>query len=335
MKGTMQKLKTFFRTLILSCTSPKYYADVLKTRFSFSFKYFLFLQFLISLAVATLVILPVSQFDLVSFLNSAKDSYPANLVVQVENGRLSINQPLPYRIALPGEWSEEMMTDSTTYGPDLRYLMVFQSDENIQGAADVFAQDSFMVFTESTIYVLDSDNGGLRVYPVPEGEAFELNPAVVDQFFAVLTDNVFVKNKLYVPLIAAFFLLIVFPAMVLFGLIVSAIFGFFVWLMARLFAGPIMAGQMISYMKSVQVTFHSMTLITIIQKVLEVLGQGFRLEGWWYLLAFLAWTGFVLHQARHTTASSATVPVATVPKAAPKTKSHAKTSRKPARKGRK
>ncbi len=321
----MQKIKTFFRTLFLSCTSPKYYADILKTRFGFSFKYFLFLQFLTALAIATLIIVPISRFDLVSFLNSAKNSYPKSLVVSVKSGRLSINQPLPYRIPLSGEWSKEMVTNQET-SPAIHYFVVFQSDKNITGALDVFAQDSFIVLTETTIYVLDNSNGGLRVYPITNKENFELNQAKVDQFFSAFASNVFVKHKLYVPLMAAFFLVIVFPIMLLVGLVMAAIFGLFVWIMGKVLSGPIMAGQLLSYRKSVQVTFHSMTLITVVQKILEVAGQGQRLQGWWYLLAFLLWTGFVLHQASHT-ATPVVVPVAA--------KTRLKSSKKPARKGRK
>lgn len=299
----MQKIKTFLRSFVRSCTSPKYYAEIIKTRFSFSLKYLFVFQLATTLIIALFVMIPLAAFNAVDLLNNLKSVYPSDLDMTVQDGRLSINQPLPYRVALPGMIQDDMMLDSGLEGTneyaDIRYLAVFESDEYVQGADDVFDQNAFMVFTESTMYIREDDGRGLRVYPIPEGEDFTLTSGMVNDTFSKITNSAFVQYKLYLPLVFLFFVLIFLPMMIVFSLLVVALFGFFVWLMTKLLAGPLLAGQALSYTKAVQVSIHSLTLINVLQALLGIIGEGELLTGGKFLLAFLAWTAFVLHQSFH------------------------------------
>jgi hypothetical protein len=309
--GFMQKLKTFFRSVVLSCTSPKYYAEVLKTRFSFSLKYLLMFQLLASIIMTGLVVTPLALFDLNGFLDQAKTWYPRDLVVNYQAGKISVNQPLPYRIALPADFSDEDV--------ELRNLVVFTKDEDISGAADVLAEKSVVVVTETSVYALDDQRGGIKAYPVPaDGEPVSFGTAELDQILSQVKASPLVAQKLYIPRIAFFMLFILLPIMMVFSLIVAAIYGFFAWIMTRVLAGPLMGGQLLSYTKAVQVSIHSMTLVNIAQMVLGFLNKGELLSGWWHLIAFLAWTGFVLNQSKTEMAMTAPAVVAT-PKSEKKT----------------
>lgn len=299
----MQKIRTFIRSFVRSCTSPKYYAEIIKTRFSFSLKYLAVFQFLTTLIVSLFVLVPLAAFDVVGTLNSLKGMYPQDLDISVTNGRLSINKPLPYRIALPAAFRDSAMIDSAVteenYPTDLQYLVVFESDEYVQGADDVLDQRAVFVLTETTMYIREDDGQGLRVYPIPEGENFTLTPGMVNDGFNKVTGSPFIQNKLYVPLLFAFFFLILLPIMFIGSLIMVAVYGFFVWLMTKILSGPLLAGQVLSYTKAVQVSIHSLTLINVLHFLLRALGEGQLLEGGKFLLAFLVWTGFVLHQSFH------------------------------------
>jgi hypothetical protein len=297
---SMQKIKTFFRSFWLSCTSPTYYAEILRTKFSFSLKYLLVFQFAITLVVGLFVLIPVSQFNLTGFLNNVKTIYPNDLEVSVNDGKLAINQPLPYRVPLPAMMDDQMgPTRWSRSDGDIKYLLVFESDENIKGAADVYAQDALAVVTESTIYTRESEREGMRVNPIPNEESFTVNRGMVDQAFNAITSSPFVQNKLYVPLLALFIMLIVLPVMIVASLIMVAVYGFFVWLMARFLKNWMMAGDLLSYTKAVQVSIHSLTLVNVVHFLLRWIGEGRLLDGGKFLLAFLAWTGFVLYQSMH------------------------------------
>lgn len=296
----MQKIKTFLRSLWLSCTSPTYYAEILRTKFSFSLKYLFVFQFVITLVVAAFVLLPVSQINVVGILNNVKTIYPSDLEVSVQDGKLAINQPLPYRVSLPAMMDDQMrFTRSNSEDSDIKYLVVFDSDANIKGAADVYAEDAFAVVTESTIYTREGEREGLRVNAIPNEESFTVNRSMVDQAFGKITSSKFVQQKLYLPLLAVFFVVIVLPMMVIGSLVMVAVYGFFVWLMAKILKTWMMAGQELSYMKAVQVSIHSLTLVNVLHFVLRWIGEGRILDGGKFWIAFLVWTAFVLYQSLH------------------------------------
>lgn len=324
----MQKIKTFIRTFWLSCTSPKYYAQIIKAPFSFSLKYLLVFQFITTFVIAAAILIPLSQLNVLGILDSVKNIYPQDLEVQVQDGKLSINQPLPYRVELPNVMENQMApTRWVNDDGDIKYVVVFDSDKNIQGAADVYAEDAFVVITETTIYSRQGENEGLRVNTIPDSDDFELNQGMVDQSFSKITSSKFVQQKLYVPLLGAFFILIVLPIMIVASLIMVAVYGFFVWLMTRILKSWMMAGQLLPYGKAVQVSIHSLTLINVLHFGLNFTGYGDLLEGGKFLLAFLVWTGFVLFQSFHMRGGAKPV---TTTKASVTAK-----SRKPAKKSRK
>jgi len=289
----MNKIKTFFRTLALSAVSPRYYADVLIAKFSFSLKYFLGFQLLSALVVTALIIIPVSQFDLNGSLTTARSWYPQDLVVTFDQGHLSINKPLPYVIAFPNVSA----SSRSARADQVKNFIVFDSDKQINGVTDVMADKALIVLTETTAYV-DENQGNLRTYSLSQVKGhFVLGPQQVDNFFTQIKTHPFIAQKLYVPALAAVLLGIMLPFMMLFSLIGAAVYGFFVWIMSRLLSGPLLAGQLLSYKKAVQVTFHSLTLVTLLQTGLMIIGQEHYLQGFWYLGALLLWTAVVLKQS--------------------------------------
>lgn len=106
----MSKLKTFFRTLRKSLTSFPYYKEILKAKFSFSFKYLYFLLYLINLvlgiwfAVAIVFLMPLVPNFLAQVKDVAYKSYPSELVVTIDNGKVKTNVKEPYFIDFPKEF---------------------------------------------------------------------------------------------------------------------------------------------------------------------------------------------------------------------------------------
>lgn len=306
----MQQLKMFIRSLFLSSTSPRYYAAVLAAKFSFSLKFLAGLQLFSTLFVLSLILIPLSQVNPVQVLDSVQAIYPRNLEIRVEDGRVQINQPLPYRVPLPGGAVEVVQPSGAN---TLRYLVVFTSNEALTGANDVFAQQAAMVVTESSFYILEQEGQGFRVYPIPSGERFAISPDQVNQVFQRIKESPFVQNRLYLPLLGLLFFVVVLPIMFLVSLVTVAIYGFFVWLMARFLAKQLAGGRRLPYLKAVQVSIHSMVLPMLAGTALNFLGYDQLLTGWRYLLVFLLWTAVVLHQAHQHSPRSAIVTAAQTP----------------------
>lgn len=98
----MNPLKTFFYSLKRSLFEPKYYSDVAKVSFGFSFKYLWFLLFLLTVIK---IILFGGQYlykrnliqpEVNKIMTYAENFYPRELKLQIKNGQLSTNVVEPY-----------------------------------------------------------------------------------------------------------------------------------------------------------------------------------------------------------------------------------------------
>lgn len=98
----MNPLKTFFYSFKNSLFKPKYYQDIVKTNFWFSFKYLWFLLFLLTI-IKTFVLAglylknrPLIQPKVNKLMIYAENFYPKELKLQIKNGQLSTNVKEPY-----------------------------------------------------------------------------------------------------------------------------------------------------------------------------------------------------------------------------------------------
>ncbi|MFA6081541.1 MAG: DUF1189 family protein [Patescibacteria group bacterium] len=98
----MNPLKTFFYSFKRSLFEPKYYQDVEKASFWFSFKYLWFLLFIFTLIKTfTFVGLylksrPKVQPEVNKIMIYAENFYPKELKLDIKNGQLSTNVQEPY-----------------------------------------------------------------------------------------------------------------------------------------------------------------------------------------------------------------------------------------------
>ena len=98
----MNPLKTFFYSFKKSLFEPKYYLDIVKASFGFSFKYLWFLLFILTfLKVLTfggqyLFNRNRIQPEVNKLMVYAGNFYPEELKLQIKNGQLSTNAQEPY-----------------------------------------------------------------------------------------------------------------------------------------------------------------------------------------------------------------------------------------------
>lgn len=98
----MNQLKAFFYSLKRSLFEPKYYKDVFEANFWFSFKYLLFLLFILSFikiivfAGFYLKARPSIQPGINKAMKYTYEFYPDNLELRIRDGQLSTNVKEPY-----------------------------------------------------------------------------------------------------------------------------------------------------------------------------------------------------------------------------------------------
>jgi len=98
----MNPLKTFFYSLKKSLFEPKYYKDIEKASFWFSFKYLWFLLFIFTLAKTFTFVgfylksRPKIQPEVNKIMIYAENFYPKELKLDIKNGQLSTNVKEPY-----------------------------------------------------------------------------------------------------------------------------------------------------------------------------------------------------------------------------------------------
>lgn len=304
----MQQLKTFFRTLVNSLSNPSYYADVLKVKAWFSWKYFLFWNVLLSLLILVYVLPPVMSFKPQEVSEQIVAAYPAELEIYGGENGIEINQERPYSIPFPAEWTEEIPEDAKAdidvndipldEAEDFS-IVTFDTDANIQNIQDFYEARSIAVLTESTVYMLDdADTGEVRVYEMPAfEEEFTFGLSDIKNFERKVLEHPFVAQKWYVSLIGLFMVLVMIPLTIWLRIVTIAIYSVLVWITA----GFVIKKTKIEYGKAFQVGLHTLTLPVLIKVVIDLVNSysATRLEfgGIWFFLVYFVWTMFVLYQA--------------------------------------
>lgn len=285
----MQKLKIFSRSFVRSISDPVYYNDILKSKLSFSLKYFAFLNLLFTLIIGITIAVPLFKFDPTNFAEEVANTYPEELVVEVANGQVNINQDLPYTIPFP-----EHLFESED-DPDFDFDLVrFDDDKNIGNIRDFLDTKSVVTVTQSSIYTMNNDDGGeVRVYPVPDGEGMIIDRDSVNYVKDIIMENSLVKYRLYAPILSLLMMVLIFAGLYISRLIVVAIYTVFVDISRRIF----MKDKKLSYSQEFQIGLHAFTPILVVETITNLLGVNL-LGGWISFLLYMIWVLFIINKLK-------------------------------------
>ncbi|MFH1561531.1 MAG: DUF1189 family protein [Patescibacteria group bacterium] len=271
----MKKTKTFFRTLLKSCTSIEYYNDVVNAPSSFSWKYFLAFSLFSLLLGLIPVLLGLLRFDPAQLADKITNVFPQDLEITVQNGQLNINQPLPYIVNVADE------------------QIVFTDDQDIVGVKDLQKYQSPLVITESTVYY-QSESEGLKVYPIPnDPELIVVNPQKINYFKNLVLNHPVVKNRLYLPILGLAILIFAYP-FILFDRVFQLLFlSLLLLVLSKIF----FTNKKLNFAKLVQINIHAMSPIVLINWILPlVIGAG--ISGWYRLIICLAWPALIISKLK-------------------------------------
>ncbi|QQS43559.1 DUF1189 family protein [Candidatus Roizmanbacteria bacterium] len=282
----MQKFKTFIQSFQRSVTDFSYYRELLKYDFWFSIKYIFLLTFLsiflqtVIFAVQTAFLLPRLPSGMDYLEKRLIEMYPQELVVKIEDGRLSTNQSNPYHIDVP---------EMKELG-NFRHFITINTEASI---SDFEKAGSFMLVTDRAIVLPDDPTGQqLSSYQV-----MSLND---------IPDDVVIDQKTYrswigrldpvfamIPKIAPFVLLAGVLIIPIFGMLYSAgsnllillLLNVVVWMVSMAF------GLKLGYWKLYQLGIHGLTIPMLLTMILTGMNVYMPLV---FTSAFLLWMVLVL-----------------------------------------
>jgi len=309
----MQKLKTFVRTFWKSLTSPTYYKDVLNSRFSFAFKYFVFFHFLLALGVSVFAMIVLAAIPFSSIADQLLTNVPQDLVVHVENGQLSINQQLPYAVPMPTDWQNK--SRMTRDGADIQNLVVFDTDQPVTNVVDFFqSYKTAVLVTQHFVYYRGNENTEeVRVTPI----ASDMKPVTfssqeLQQGKEWFFNTPLMKFKLYVPIVGAFLLVVLTPLMTFFNFITAAIYSVIMFVFVRFFQKVMYHGQQFRYKQVLKVSLVTLVPVLLVQMIFQHLSLG-RINGELFFMIYAVMTGVALWWASQKVALKSVRSVAATP----------------------
>lgn len=257
----MQKLSLFFRTFWKSTFTITYYHEIVKAPFGFSIKYFLAFSFVLGLGLTFFIswaILPYLT-NFTSRVNTRITTlYPNDLVIELKNGQLTTNQEEPIRFPLPFELFME--TPPAISDQNQLYLLTIDTHKK---PSDFRQSKSIFFITGDTISVAEgTDQDRYQIYPLKEFGDIRIDKNTVTKSLESLKP---LWNSL--PYISV---LVILSVCVLFLPVTRLIFLIFV----TVFILPIanLMKLALTYQKLVQIGLHALTLPTLLQLGLLLLG---------------------------------------------------------------
>lgn len=235
------------------------------------------LQFVLSLFTVVAVFILLARINTIQIISSVIELFPADLIVSTQQGKVMINQPLPYKIPFP----EYGNTDNPLQAKN---IVVFEKDGAIKSVQDIHDRSTLFAITETSFYMLKKSNE-MSVSAVPNvGEKLELTQDTLRTFGQRVMNHTFIKYKLYVPLITAIVVPFVLTYVLLMRFFVLIFLSFVSWIIAKIFLK-----NGLSYAAVYRLSMHSITPALLASTILGYVYK-FDMQGWFFALAYLVWT---------------------------------------------
>ena len=268
----MKKIKAFGYVFYRSLTNFSYYKDVIKTNFSFSVKYFLFLMLVASVIASvkiSVTVVPDMIKGLQKVVTDAKSFYPNDLVFTIKDGEWNVNMPEPLVVPFP------IVQDSPESTGTPKNLIVFWKNGTID---DLKKLDTLALVNK--VNVLYKDGERITGYPIKNlpDSRFDRNDfaKAVKSFDTILS----VLPVLFV--LGA--LVFTFLGNTIFRIIYFSWFGLLTWLVAKTM------GTDLGYKNSLKIAIHASTLPVLISLVVGLLGFTLPIPLWFALTNLLVAT---------------------------------------------
>ncbi|MFH0864090.1 MAG: DUF1189 family protein [Candidatus Gottesmanbacteria bacterium] len=262
----MGKLSTFFYVLTKTLTSPFYYTDIIKARFSFSLKFFYFFFFLYAL-ISTVVIIPklLPLKNLILIIPSKLvQIYPSSLQITINKGQASTNVPEPYY--LPLKDVEKIFTNDKVLGTQTSKIVNLLVIDTKASVEDFPKYQTAALLTKNNLVVYDDDTGGYKVLLLKDFPDITINRQLVQNSLFKINPFINTVANFVIPvltIIIFFSIFLFYPSVKLFYLLFFALIAF---LISKILSIPT------PYKKCYQISMHLIIIPTTIWGVLGLFG---------------------------------------------------------------
>jgi hypothetical protein len=268
----MNKLTTFFHSFKNSVSNPFYFNDLLKAKFSFSFKYLLICAFLFSLASTAIFMYKVKPTvdEIVARAPSIIiNTYPQDLVFHIQGGEWYINKKEPYVVPFP-----KFINDSELKDAGLpKNMITFYKNGTID---DVARLETMLLVNRKNILAMN-ENGGVDSSPIGEIPNTRITRQSVEKAVAE-----FVPVIERIVALSGIVVLVLFTLWNFFGLMLYLLWlGLLLWIMGIFFS------RRVTYEKSYQFAIHTITIPLILKLFLSMVAFGMPLPFWFTVVAII------------------------------------------------
>ncbi len=282
-------MKNFFSTLIKSLYNPEFYQGIPENRTGDAVKYFLGFIFVVAVLFSIMPMVIGLGFFLAAHNEAdqgyaqVRGFYPSDLVVKINQGEISINQPEPYLIPTPSSWVNGLSDGGRrSSGFRIENLIVFDTAKPI-ASEDFEADQTLVIVGKNEIGMYDPNKSKVEIYDLKNLGLHEnitidqsMYTGFLDQAWKVLR-GVAIFCIVLLPVFLFFGFGIGYAAYLLFGVL-------FIWLAFHICNRPYTYGQ------SYKTGLYLLTLPIILNflfPVVFIIPFSFTL-----LLAILTWLNF-------------------------------------------
>src|SRR3989344_718780 len=249
----MNYFKVFFYVWKNSFSRASYYKDVLKAPISFSLKYFIFFNFLLSFIVALFlsfkILIPMNDF-IKRFPKIINKVYPEGLEVRIRNGVVSTNTPEPYFISVDrlDRGFEELEEEVKGIKSDeIKNILVIDTNATLD---DLKRYQTYVLLTKNYLTYY-KDDGRIESVSLNEIKNFTVNQNVVRRQL-----NKFIP---WLNLVPVFLLPFLFVGRLMFFIVGQLLYLLIIALV--LFIGAKISSFPLSFFKAYQIDLHLATII--------------------------------------------------------------------------
>src|SRR3990167_9777888 len=165
----------FFKTIVNSIYSPKFYPIILKKSFKASIGYFLLLALLLTIIRLTTLMTPLfveTPKMIQEFANNVVNCYPKDLELNIQNGQASVSASEPYFL-------------KSCEGDKAQNLVVI--DTKTPFSQTQFDQYKVIAWVTKDSVIFRKNDLETRSYSLTKMNDFKLNKTVLDSFQTTLT----------------------------------------------------------------------------------------------------------------------------------------------------
>ncbi len=255
----VRKVKTFLHIFLRSLIPHTlYYSKILKAPFSFSFKYFLAMLFILNIFFIGSFFIrynPKKIHSLLSSFSVSLSSYPSDLIISVKKGRLITNNNRPYLLWLDYQ--------------DKKNLLLVIDETATPKKIQLYK--SSLLFTSNEVVIRDMKTNTLSTLPINYLDDQKITGENIYQVIKTIN-----ASLLFFPLLYSIFIAILVGLLPVASFLITSLYLLFssciVYLVYKFFAK-----KHFRFKKIIQVSFHAATFPLFLDYVLIILRPTIRM----------------------------------------------------------